>query len=216
VDDHPTVGYGTKAILERRFNCHVSYVMSGSQAMSKLHGQRYDILLCDYMMPTMDGLEVARAMKIIQADLKIMIYSGYTLHDHHNALMDAGVDGILSKESSVEELGDAITYLMRGYSVLPSELFAKLRLPALLTSASDHALIEKLQLSDEDIALLQGIVNGYSNKELAQLYSRSQRAVEYHITKLYSKCNVRSRIHLMRFALMYNVVSEDADGQQSG
>lgn len=215
VDDHPTVGYGTKAILEQRFNCHVSYVMTGNQAISKLRGQRYDIVLCDFMMPTMDGLEVARELKMIQGDLKILIYSGFALDYHHNALMEAGVNGILSKESSVEDLETAITYLMRGYSLITTDLLTKLRLPSFLGSTSGNELYDKWKLNDEDIELLQGIVNGYSNKELAHLHNRSQRAVEYHITKLYNKLNVRSRFQLMRFALMYNVVSEDGQNQQT-
>lgn len=215
VDDHPTVGYGTKAILERRFNCPVAYVMSGKQAINKLQGQRFDIVLCDFMMPGMDGSEVARELRIIQPDLKIMIYSGFQLDYHYNALVEAGVSGILPKECSVEELETAITYLMRGYSFLPTDLLRKLRMPSFLGAGHERELNDKWQLDAEDIELLRGIVNGYSNKELAQLYNRSQRAVEYHITKLYSKLNVRSRIQLMRFALTYNLAAEDVGNQQS-
>lgn len=215
VDDHPTVGYGTKAILERCFNCHVSYVMSGKQAIEKLHCQRFDIVLCDFMMPAMDGIETVRELNIIQPDLKIMMYSGYELDYQYNAMMEAGVNGILSKECSVEELETAITYLMRGHSFLPSDLLSKLRLPSFLGALHDQDRFSRWQLNEEDIELLQGIVNGYSNKELAQLHNRSQRAIEYHITKLYSKLNVRSRIQLMRFALMHNLVDDDLHNQQS-
>lgn len=209
VDDHPTVGYGTKAILEQRFNCHVAYVMSGKQAVDKLYGQRFDIVLCDYMMPNMNGIELARQLKLLQPDLKLLIYSGYDVRIHFNAMMEAGVNGIISKECTIEELETAILSLMRGYSILPSDLLARLRLQTLSGLYDLKEVIEKWQLSEEDIELLQGIVNGYSNKELAKLYNRSQRAVEYHITKLFSKLNVRSRFQLIRFALMYNVTDED-------
>ncbi|MFC6333656.1 response regulator [Paenibacillus septentrionalis] len=215
VDDHPTVGYGTKAILERSFNCHVAYVMSGKQAIESFQGQRYDIVLCDYMMPVMDGISLARKLKVMQPDLKIMMYSGYELDHHYNAMMEAGVNAILNKECSVEELETAITYLMRGYSFLPSTLINKLRLPGFLSSVRDSELHHELKFDEEDIQLLQGIVNGYSNKELAQLHNRSQRAVEYHITKLYNKVNVRSRMQLMRFAIMHQLVHDDMEQKQS-
>ncbi|MCM3633818.1 MULTISPECIES: response regulator transcription factor [Paenibacillus] len=214
VDDHPTVGYGTKSILERSFNCHVAYVMSGKQAIDAFQGQRFDIVVCDYMMPAMDGITLARKLKLIQPDIKIAMYSGYELDTHYNAMMEAGVQTILTKDCSVEDIETALSNLMRGYSFLPTPLLNKLRLPGFLAAVRDQELHEELKFDKEDIQLLQGIVDGYSNRELAQLHNRSQRAVEYHITKLYNKVNVRSRIQLMRFALMHQLVDESSFDQK--
>jgi len=66
VDDHPSVGEGTKTMIEQDADMEVTFVLSAMEALDRLEQQEFDVILCDLNMPTISGLEFAK--RAVQRD----------------------------------------------------------------------------------------------------------------------------------------------------
>ncbi|MCR8657291.1 response regulator transcription factor [Paenibacillus endoradicis] len=200
VDDHPAVGIGTKDMLERNMRVRASYVQSAKLAIEMISRQRIDIVLCDWQMPVMNGIELCSILKDKQSDVKVMMYSGYELEPHFNEMMDARVNGFVSKSSSSDELIQSLQSMIQGNAIIPIDLLQRLR-------SMDLRALQKIMqrqnsyITDKEKELLEAISLGSSNRELADKFHISQRGVEYQLSKLFEKLQVRSRAKAVTVAI---------------
>ncbi|HIW33261.1 MAG TPA: response regulator transcription factor [Candidatus Paenibacillus intestinavium] len=200
VDDHPAVGIGTKDMLERNMRVRVSFVQSAKLALEMISRQRVDIVLCDWQMPVMNGMELCTLLKDKQPDVKVMLYSGYEMEPHINEMMDAKINGFIDKASSSDELILSIQSMIQGYALVPIELLQRLRI---MDIRAFQKLMQKQNsyITDKEKELLEAISHGYSNRELADKFHISQRGVEYQLSKLFDKLEVRSRAKAITVAI---------------
>jgi len=200
VDDHPAVGIGTKDMLERNMRVRVTYVQTAKLAIEMISRQRIDIVLCDWQMPVMNGIELCSILKDKQSDVKVMMYSGYELEPQFNEMMDARVNGFISKSSSSDELIQSIQSMIQGNAIVPIDLLQRLR-------SMDLRAFQKIMqrqnsyITDKEKELLEAISLGSSNRELADKFHISQRGVEYQLSKLFEKLQVRSRAKAITVAI---------------
>ena len=200
MDDHPAVGIGTKDMLERNMRVRVSFVQSAKLALEMISRQRVDIVLCDWQMPVMNGMELCTLLKDKQPDVKVMLYSGYEMEPHINEMMDAKINGFIDKASSSDELILSIQSMIQGYALVPIELLQRLRI---MDIRAFQKLMQKQNsyITDKEKELLEAISHGYSNRELADKFHISQRGVEYQLSKLFDKLEVRSRAKAITVAI---------------
>ena len=200
MDDHPAVGIGTKDMLERNMRVRVSFVQSAKVALEMISRQRVDIVLCDWQMPVMNGMELCTLLKDKQPDVKVMLYSGYEMEPHINEMMDAKINGFIDKASSSDELILSIQSMIQGYALVPIELLQRLRI---MDIRAFQKLMQKQNsyITDKEKELLEAISHGYSNRELADKFHISQRGVEYQLSKLFDKLEVRSRAKAITVAI---------------
>lgn len=200
MDDHPAVGIGTKDMLERNMRVRVTYVQTAKLAIEMISRQRIDIVLCDWQMPVMNGIELCSILKDKQSDVKVMMYSGYELEPQFNEMMDARVNGFISKSSSSDELIQSIQSMIQGNAIVPIDLLQRLR-------SMDLRAFQKIMqrqnsyITDKEKELLEAISLGSSNRELADKFHISQRGVEYQLSKLFEKLQVRSRAKAITVAI---------------
>ncbi|MFD0617480.1 MULTISPECIES: response regulator transcription factor [Paenibacillus] len=193
VDDHPSVGEGTKIMIEKEPDMNVTVVFSGLEALQLIRENKYDIMLFDLNMPGISGLELTRRVMSINSGFTVLIYSGYDISAHYNILIESGVAGFISKTSSREQLIAAIRCALRGEAVIPISLLKQLRRNDIRSGTGLSQKVEDVSINEKEQEILQEVANGLSNKEIAGLLIMSQRTVEYNLTRIFEKLNVRSR-----------------------
>ncbi|MCR2803436.1 response regulator transcription factor [Paenibacillus soyae] len=206
VDDHPSVGEGTKTMIEQDGEMKVTVALSALEALDKVHSEAFDIILCDLNMPGISGLELTKRLIQNDPERKVIIYSGYEIGTHFNLLVESGVSGFISKTASREQLHNSIRCALRGEAVIPISLLKQLRRNEVAISRSELS-IEDVSINEKEMTILHEVAAGVSNKELAAILHVSQRNVEYQLTKIFEKLNVRSRSEAIREAKRLGLIS---------
>jgi len=194
VDDHPSVGEGTRSMIEQEDDIKVTVVTSSMEALEVLKSQTFDVLMFDLNMPVINGLELTRRVIEIDSDTPIMIYTGYDIGAHFNILVEVHVSGFISKTASRDQLITAIRCALRGEAVIPVSLLRQLRRNDALVNASENEeSVKGISIDNKEQSILTEIARGKGNREIADILLMSQRTVEYNLTKIFGKLNVRSR-----------------------
>lgn len=194
VDDHPSVGEGTKSMIEKEDEMKVTVVTSSMEALELLKSQTFDVLMFDLNMPVINGLELTRRVIAIDSDTPIIIYTGYDITSHFNILVEARVSGFICKTASREQLITAIRCALRGEAVIPVSLLHQLRRnDARVGASGNEESLKGISIDEKEQAILQEIARGKANREIADILLMSQRSVEYNLTRIFGKLNVRSR-----------------------
>lgn len=207
VDDHPSVGEGTKTMIEQEKDFHVTIAFTGEEAFLLAQKQEFDLYIFDLHMPYINGLELTKRIVTRSPSAKILIYSGYDIIPHFNLLVEAGISGFVSKTSTREQLITALRCALRGEAILPIELFRQLRRAAFIpstqnSSPAEHTLTEREQI------ILREISDGKSNKEIAYDFHLSQRTIEYSISNIFAKLGVNSRAEAVSMAKEMGLISK--------
>ncbi|MFS0837353.1 response regulator transcription factor [Paenibacillus sp. UNC499MF] len=186
VDDHPAMAYGTKFILEQEENIQVVGVATtgemGVEMMVKLNPS---IIFLDFHLPDLTGMEVAVKMKELNKDVQIVIFTGIDYMPILNNLLELGVCGIMSKDSSEDQIRNMMRALKEGQSVIPISLLHQMRL--------SHPDDDLSSLTDEEINIMNQIVKGATNEQIADEIHMSKRSVDNYVRKIYDKFGVKSR-----------------------
>ncbi|WP_226583528.1 response regulator transcription factor [Halobacillus litoralis] len=209
VDDHPAVGAGTKSMLEQEEDMKVDVIHENGCVESLLEKKDYDILLLDLYMPGINGIELAKSVRKTHPDIKLLIYTGFDLNTHFNMLVEADINGFVSKTATSEQLVTAIRSALRDEVVIPLHLFKQLRRSeASVSETSESAAAKGLSLNEKEQSILKEVASGFTNREIAQTLHMSQRSVEYTLTGIFNKLNVRSRTEALFKAQEFGLVSK--------
>jgi len=198
VDDHPSVGEGTKSMIEQEDDMKATVVTSSMEALEVLKNQTFDVLMFDLNMPVINGLELTRRVMATDSDTPIIIYTGYDITSHFNILVEVRVSGFISKTASREQLITAIRCALRGEAVIPVSLLHQLRRnDARVYAAGNEESVKCISIDEKEQAILQEVASGKGNREIADILLMSQRTVEYNLTRIFGKLNVHSRSEAM-------------------
>lgn len=208
VDDHPSVGEGTKTMIEQDSEMKVSVVLSAVEALDIVQIEQFDLILCDLNMPGISGLELTKRLIQQDPERKVIIYSGYEIGSHFNLLIESGVSGFISKTVSREQLHNAIRCVMRGDTVIPISLLKQLRRHEVTIGRAEVA-IEDVSINEKEQIILNEVATGISNKELAVMLHVSQRNVEYQLSRIFEKLNVRSRSEAIKEAQRLGIIRSE-------
>lgn len=207
VDDHPSVMEGTKMLLEQEEDLRVMLANTGDRALDLIRGQHFDVMLIDLHMPDINGIDLAKKLLAIEPDAVILTYTGYDFTNHFNLMIEAGIAGLVHKTSNKEQLVTAVRCALRGEVVLPLSLVKQMR------RMTGHLLdmnqaTETSSITGKEYEILKHIANGRSNKEIAEQVIMSQRSLEYCLTSLFQKLNVKSRIEAAMKAKHLGLLSD--------
>jgi len=182
VDDEPKVREVVGKTLEE-LGSKVSCFASATDCLEQLGSQRCDLLITDVKMPEMDGMELLAKAKRLAPWMPILVITGYgDIPTAVTAIKAGAVDFI-------EKPLDKKSYLWKVKSILQQSTF-------------DDSYIGK-PLTESEIKVLKLIIDGKSNKEIANLLHRSVRTIEVHRSHLMRKLDVDNVVDLVkRVALM--------------
>jgi two-component system competent response regulator ComA len=192
VDDHPSVMEGTKVLLEQEGDIKVFFAQTAANALEMTDNQQFDVMLIDLHMPDISGIDLAKKVLGNTPNAIILIYTGFEFKNHFNLMIEAGISGYVLKTANKEQLVTAVRCALRGEAVLPFNLMKQLRrLAAPVQSVRNDK--DNFAISDREHLILKEIARGKSNKEIAETLIMSQRSLEYCLTNLFQKLNVKSR-----------------------
>jgi DNA-binding NarL/FixJ family response regulator len=186
-DDHKVVRVGLEQLLGTFDDVeHVGTADGGEEAVAMCASARPDVLLLDLAMPDVDGIQVTRRVTELSPETKIVLFTSFSDRDGIEAALDAGAVGYLLKDAEPDEIRSAIRAAARGEAPLAPKAAA-----ALLAGRS--ARERRLELTPRERDVLQLIVNGGSNKQVARKLGISEKTVKGHLTKLFQRIGVADR-----------------------
>lgn len=199
-DDHMMIREGLKQLLELDGTMKViAEANDGEECLNLLNKKIHpDILLLDINMPKKNGVEVLEYIKQNKIPVKVLILTVHNEVEYLLKAVDIGIDGYLLKDSSYDELKEAIDVVISGNTYIQPSL-----LPALNESMEDYALDkEKIEwLTKRELDVLQLISKGCSNKKISDELTISERTVKNHISHIFRKINVEDRTQAAVFAI---------------
>lgn len=199
-DDHMMIREGLKQLLELDGTMKViAEANDGEECLNLLNKKIHpDILLLDINMPKKNGIEVLEYIKQNKIPVKVLILTVHNEVEYLLKAVDIGIDGYLLKDSSYDDLKEAIDVIISGNTYIQPSL-----LPALNESMEDYALDkEKIEwLTKRELDVLRLISKGCSNKKISDELTISERTVKNHISHIFRKIDVEDRTQAAVFAI---------------
>ncbi len=202
-DDHEIFRDGLRRLLELEPEFEVvGEAADGAEAIAQTQQIRPDILLLDLAMPRMPGLETLRELAAQRSDVRVILLTAAVENRQMVEALQIGARGVVMKEAATQTLLKAMRAVMAGQFWVGRE-----PIPDLAQYLKAHAAGQQnvkarsYGLTRREIEILSTIVNGLSNKEIAQKFSLSEDTVKHHLTNIFDKLGVSSRLELALFAI---------------
>jgi DNA-binding NarL/FixJ family response regulator len=204
VDDQSLVRQGLQAMLELESDLQiVGSADNGKVAIEQVGLLQPDIVLMDVRMPEMDGREATLRICEQFPEVKVIVLSTFDDDQYITDSIQAGAKGYLLKDMPVDELAQIIRLVNRGYTHLAPGLMEKLMngSPAVVEVQQSEQIFEELtQVTPREKDVLKLIVQGLTNRDIAQHLHVSEGTVKSHVSHLLSRLNLRNRAQLAIYA----------------
>jgi len=196
VDDHPVVRRGLHSMLDGESGISVvGMASSGKEGMQLAERLNPDVVLLDLRMMDMSGVEVIAALRAVRRETKILILTNYQLDQDIFSAIDAGALGYLLKSASQEEVIEAIKAVSQGRRRIPAALAMRLA-----------EQVGRSVLSGREQEVLELVVDGLTNKEIARALGISDITARNHVISLLSKLNAKDRTEAATIAIRRGLV----------
>ncbi|MFD0901851.1 response regulator [Actinomadura sediminis] len=199
-DDHPAMRAGVVALLAAEpAIAVVAEAADGREAVELVARHRPDVALLDLRMPVLDG--VAATTRIVSAGpgTRVLILTTYDTDDDIERAVEAGAVGYLLKDTTRDQLIDAVRSAARGETVLAprvaQRLMARMRRPAPVT------------LTAREVDVLNAVADGLSNAEIGRRLVIAEATVKTHLLRIFAKLDVADRTHAVVTALERGLIT---------
>ncbi|GAA3383089.1 response regulator transcription factor [Cryptosporangium minutisporangium] len=209
VDDQPLVRRGLRSLFVGESGIDViGEAVDGADAVYQVGRQRPDVVLMDVNMPRMDGLEATRRICAAGPDAPGVII--LTVYDDDETLFDAlraGAAGFVLKDAPTEKVVEAIQVVAAGEALLSPRATRRLvrafaRRPLVGTAQARP----RVALTQREHDVLDLVVQGHSNEEIAELLFLAESTIKSHLQSLYRKLGARDRAHVVIYAYEHGLV----------
>ncbi|MCV9886190.1 response regulator transcription factor [Metabacillus halosaccharovorans] len=204
VDDHIAVGIGTKAIINELEGVNVTLASTKAELSNILQTQYFDLVLMDIHLPGKNGLEWMKEIKTKSPKTKVIMYTGLDVESHFNLCLEMGADGIVSKNSSSDQIKLAVQSALNGHILMPLELVKKIRVTQVVVDNAE----ERVVLTEREQQVLIEVAKGTTNFQIAEMLFLSQRSVERELSSIYKKLRVASRIEAVEKGVKEGLIPE--------
>lgn len=201
VDDHHIVLDGLESLLQQEPEFQVlASLRSGEEVLDLLKTQQPNILLTDFTLPGISGIDFVRQVRKHYPQIKIIVLS---MHDEAHiikSVLKEGIEGYLLKNIQHSELKSAIRHVAQGLPYVSPEV------TRLLMDEMNKPKDEPELLTERELDVLRLIAKEFSNKEIADKLFISERTVETHRKNIFRKTKTSSLVGLIKFAYEHKMV----------
>jgi DNA-binding NarL/FixJ family response regulator len=165
-----------------------------------------DVILLDVRMPKKSGIEACLAIKQTVPSAKIIML---TVSDEEADLYEAvksGASGYLLKDSSIEEVAQAIRVVADGQSLISPSMAIKLIDEFKQMARPERESGPALRLTERELDVLRLVAQGHSNKEIAARLFISENTVKNHVRNMLEKLQLHSRMEAVMYAVRENLL----------
>jgi Response regulator containing a CheY-like receiver domain and an HTH DNA-binding domain len=206
VDDHNIFRIMLKATFASGYPdiCVVGEAENGKELFSVLPSTPADLVLLDVNLPGMGGAEIALRLRNDYPSLKILAVSAENTADTVKAMMDAGIDGFISKQrGSDNELAEAIRTIMSGLEYFGRDI-AAIIFDVYVSKKKTTTVTPEFTNREREIILL--CRDGLISKEIAARLGISARTVVTHKEKIFSKLGINNTMEMVQYALKNGII----------
>jgi NarL family two-component system response regulator LiaR len=202
VDDHNVVRSGLATFLKAYDDLQlVGEAKNGLEAIDLCRKKKPDVILMDLMMPEMDGIAATRAILADYPEIKIIAMTSFEEEELVQGVLAAGAISYLLKNVTSDELAAAIRAASLGKSTLSPEAARVLVQATRPTEQPWHELTER------EMEVLNFVVQGQSNRQIADAMFISVATVKAHVSNILSKLQVSSRAEAIAYAIKHKLVT---------
>lgn len=201
VDDHNMIRSSLASFLDSYEDIDlIGQANNGQRAVDLCFELKPDVVLMDLIMPVMNGVEAIKAILEQLPQTRIIALTSFKEDDLVFQALDAGASGYLLKDDTTEELIEAIRSIHAGRTIIsPEAMTALLHARQKQTTLVSH-------LSDRELEILTLLVEGLTNRQIANQKSISLATVKFHVSSILSKLNASSRTEAVAIALQNKLV----------
>jgi DNA-binding NarL/FixJ family response regulator len=201
-DDHAVVREGTKELLEREPDLEViAEASDGREAVQLAIRERPDVVVMDFSMPQLNGIQATRQIKAVAPGIAILVLTAYDSDQYIIGFLEAGAAGYLLKDVHIDEVIKAIRAVHAGESVLHPAV-ARRVIDRFVLPAEKRSAVDALDdLTEREMEVLRLAAKGMSNRQIAAELVISVRTVQTHLNNVFNKFGVGSRTEAVIYAL---------------
>jgi DNA-binding NarL/FixJ family response regulator len=206
--DHKILREGLRSLFASESDLDVAgEAENGCEAVRLTEELRPSLVLIDINLPIINGLEVTRAIKRFNSEVKVIAHTDQKTDECIRAMFEAGADGYSLKDDSYADLLIAIRYVLRGNLFMSAEICRSV-INGYVTLAKSLAPLSRVDsLTNREREILQLIAEGYKNKEIAEHLFISVKTIEKHRANLTRKLDLHGGPALTKYAVEHGLVS---------
>jgi NarL family two-component system response regulator LiaR len=203
VDDHSEIHHALTAFNDVFDDLQlVAHASNGREAVNLVDQVTVDVIIMDVIMPIMNGIEAATIIHERYPQLKILALSSFQDEDDVRGMLKAGAVGYVLKNASVDDLARIIRTAHAGTSVFSPEITETLFHPQPAQPTQNY------KLTDRELEVLSYLIKGLNNKEIAYKLTVSVATIKFHVSSIFAKLGVNSRVEAVTLALEKKLVNQ--------
>ncbi len=210
VDDHTIVRNGIRSILEDVEDIEViGEASGGEEALMKLKSINLNIIMVDITMPGMSGIDLVKEINKLNLNIKSLVLSMHNNEEYVLKSIEAGALGYILKDSSREEMLNAIRTIAKGekYFSLPiTNVIVDALIKKNKTEETPIILEKKSQISKREKEILAFLIDGLNSRAIADELEISVRTVDNHRANIMKRLQVRNTAELVKMAMEENLL----------
>ena len=207
-DDHAVVRRGLRSLVGVKPEMElVGEAVDGEEAVTMAKKLKPDVIIMDLIMPRKDGVTAIAEIKKKNHDARILVLTSFSDDKNVFSAIKAGASGYLLKDSSPEDLLQAIDDVYHGKSslhpVIAQKVIHEMHQPSDLPPTDDP-------LSEREVEVLRNVAQGMSNQEIAQTLKIKEGTVRIHVGNILNKLQLANRTQATLYALREGLAELDA------
>lgn len=220
-DDQELIRQSLKMMLGGVEDFEVTATVSnGTDVIRSVRENKPDVILMDVRMPKMDGVVCTRIIKENSPEIKIIILTTFDDDEYVFNAIKNGASGYMLKGVSFEELTESIRKVYNGTAIINDDIANKvLRLFSEMAKSKETITVDDQAFNDikeGEWAIIDGLVQGMSNKEIAAKLNFSEGTVRNSLSIILSKLGLKNRTQLAIWAVQPDVISKRGEHKDKG
>ncbi|WP_096186127.1 response regulator [Evansella halocellulosilytica] len=204
IDDHAVLRDGLKNVLQAEATIKVVGESNAhDRILDNLKSSNPDVVILDINMPEKNGLDLLAEIKEMDPSMKVLILTMFSQENYFYRAIELGAEGYVLKDSPTSQVIEAVFVIHKGESYIHSIMTKKL----IDYHQNKHTASTKAELTDREKEVLQILVEGLSNKEIAKRLYISETTVKIHVSKIFRKLNVKSRSQAIIHAVQNKLIT---------